>query len=140
MSFSCILNYINYIIDIIFNYIHVDFNIINVYDIHRKEVLSMASDDFPAWLHGLDEEDFEFMRQFILCSGSLKNMAQHYEVSYPTIRLRIDRLIQKVSGIKSEEDQFITLIKDIALDGEISYETAKKLISSYKKTERRQAL
>jgi hypothetical protein len=100
----------------------------------------MASDDFPAWLHGLDEEDFEFMRQFILCSGSLKNMAQHYEVSYPTIRLRIDRLIQKVSGIKSEEDQFITLIKDIALDGEISYETAKKLISSYKKTERRQAL
>ena len=67
-------------------------------------------------------------------------MVQHYEVSYPTIRLRIDRLIQKVSGVKSDEDQFVTLIKDMALDGEMSYETAKKLISSYKKTERRQAL
>jgi len=100
----------------------------------------MASEDFPVWLRGLDEEDFEFMRQFVLCSGSLKSMAQHYEVSYPTIRLRIDRLIQKVSGVKSDEDQFVTLIKDMALDGEMSYETAKKLISSYKKTERRQAL
>ncbi|MSS15368.1 DUF2089 domain-containing protein [Lachnospiraceae bacterium Oil+RF-744-WCA-WT-11] len=100
----------------------------------------MTSDDFPIWLRRLDEEDFEFIRQFILCSGSLKSMAQHYDVSYPTIRLRTDRLIQKVSGVKSEEDQFVTLIKDMALDGEMSYETAKKLISSYKKTERRQAL
>jgi len=100
----------------------------------------MASENFPVWLRRLDEEDFEFMRQFVLCSGSLKSMAQHYEVSYPTIRLRIDRLIQKVSGVKSDEDQFVTLIKDMALDGEMSYETAKKLISSYKKTERRQAL
>ncbi|HAJ73590.1 MAG TPA: hypothetical protein DCM49_02210 [Lachnospiraceae bacterium] len=100
----------------------------------------MASENFPVWLRRLDEEDFEFMRQFVLCSGSLKSMAQHYEVSYPTIRLRIDRLIQKVSGVKSDEDQFVTLIKDMAFDGEMSYETAKKLISSYKKTERRQAL
>ena len=94
----------------------------------------MTSTTFPVWLSELDEEDFEFMRQFILCSGSLKSMAQHYEISYPTIRLRIDRLIQKISGAKSEEDKFITLIKDIAIDGEMSYDTAKKLISSYKKT------
>ncbi len=97
----------------------------------------MERNDFPLWLHALDEEDFEFIRQFILCSGSLKRLAQYYEVSYPTIRLRIDRLIQKVSGVRSEEDQFIILIKDLALDGNMSYEVAKKLISSYKKIERR---
>ena len=104
---------------------------------YRKRVMTVVSDDFPIWLNELDEEDFEFMRRFILCSGSLKSLAEHYEVSYPTIRLRIDRLIQKVSGVKSEEDQYISLIKDMALDGEMSYETARKLISSYKKTERR---
>lgn len=100
----------------------------------------MDSDALPVWLNELDEEDFEFMRQFILRSGSLKSMAKHYEVSYPTIRLRIDRLIQKVSSVKSEEDQYISLIKDLALDGEMSYGAAKKLISAYKKTERRQSL
>jgi len=97
----------------------------------------MAGNDLPIWLSELDEGDLEFVRQFILCSGSLKGMAEHYEVSYPTIRLRIDRLIQKVSGARSEEDRHIDLIKDLALDGEMSYETAKKLISSYNTVERR---
>lgn len=100
-------------------------------------MIVVESEKFPIWLKALSEEDFEFIRQFILCSGSLKNMAKHYEISYPTIRLRIDRLIQKVSSVKFEEDQYITLIKDMALDGQMSYETAKKLISSYKKIERR---
>lgn len=100
----------------------------------------MAGTDLPLWLDELDEQDFEFVRQFILCSGSLKRMAAHYEVSYPTIRLRIDRLIQKVSGARSEEDRHIDLIKDLALEGEMSYETAKKLIASYKSVERRSGL
>lgn len=108
--------------------------------VNRKEAIDVTSDDFPVWLNELDEEDFEFVRQFILCSGSLKSMAQHYEVSYPTIRLRIDRLIQKVAGVRSGEDRFVSLIKDMALEGEMSYEAAKKLISSYKKTGRRQGL
>lgn len=95
------------------------------------------ANEFPLWLSELDDEDLEFIRQFILCSGSLKSMAERYEVSYPTIRLRIDRLIQRVSARRSEDDRYVSLIKDLALEGELSYETAKKLISSYKKIERR---
>lgn len=95
--------------------------------------MNVENKDFPIWLNELEHEDFEFMRQFILNSGSLKSMAKYYDVSYPTIRLRIDRLIQKVNSVKSEEDQYISLIKDLALEGDMSYETAKKLIASYKK-------
>lgn len=97
----------------------------------------MNGDNFPLWLNALDEEDFEFIRQFVLSSGSLKSLATHYEVSYPTIRLRMDRLIQKISVERTEEDRFVNLIKDMALDGELPYEAAKKLIASYKKTERK---
>lgn len=60
-------------------------------------------------------------------------MAKYYNVSYPTIRLRLDKLIQKASSSSPENDTFISLVKQLALDGEVSYEAAKKLINSYKK-------
>lgn len=60
-------------------------------------------------------------------------MAKYYGVSYPTIRLRLDKLIQKASSSSPENDTFISLVKQLALDGEVSYEAAKKLINSYKK-------
>ena len=50
----------------------------------------------PPWLGGLEEEDLNFIRRFLLASGSLKEVAHQYGVSYPTVRLRLDRLIQKI--------------------------------------------
>jgi hypothetical protein len=48
------------------------------------------------WLDSLSDEDLAFLKRFLLVSGSLKDLAKAYEVSYPTVRLRLDRLIQKV--------------------------------------------
>ncbi|MCB1042067.1 MAG: DUF2089 family protein [Acidobacteria bacterium] len=48
------------------------------------------------WLDGLDAEDLAFIRRFVLASGSLKQVAADYGVSYPTVRLRLDRLISKI--------------------------------------------
>ena len=92
----------------------------------------MSMDKLPQCLALSTEEDFEFISQFIINSGSLKEIAKYYNVSYPTIRLRLDKLIQKVSSSSPENDDFINLIKQLALDGEMTYEAAKKLISSYK--------
>ena len=50
----------------------------------------------PEWMAELDEEDVAFIRRFLLASGSLKEVAGEYGVSYPTVRLRLDRLIQKI--------------------------------------------
>ena len=63
-------------------------------------------------------------------------MAQHYQVSYPTIRLRLDRLIQKVGTSRQDEDSYVNLIKDLALEGEMSFEVAKKLIAGYRQERR----
>ena len=49
-----------------------------------------------SWLSELDTEDINFIKKFILASGSLKEIAKIYAVSYPTVRLRLDRLIQKI--------------------------------------------
>ena len=50
----------------------------------------------PEWLTVLDEDDLTFVCRFVLCSGSLKELAAEYGVSYPTVRGRLDRLIAKV--------------------------------------------
>ncbi|AND79900.1 DUF2089 family protein [Streptococcus pantholopis] len=92
----------------------------------------MRDENIPSWLLELEPEDYEFMHRFILTSGSLKKMAKEYGVSYPTIRLRLDRLIQRVS-VKSKKEGYISLIKDLALEDEISFEAAKKLIAAYRK-------
>lgn len=47
-------------------------------------------------MSNLDDEDMTFIKRFLLASGSMKEVAAQYGVSYPTVRLRLDRLIQKI--------------------------------------------
>ena len=55
----------------------------------------MAIETVPEWMAGLEDEDVAFIKKFLLASGSLKEVAGLYGVTYPTVRLRLDRLIQK---------------------------------------------
>ena len=50
----------------------------------------MALQVIPEWISNLDDEDVTFIKKFILASGSLKEMAKQYDVTYPTVRLRLD--------------------------------------------------
>ena len=65
----------------------------------------------------LEPEDAAFLKNFVLKSGSLKEIARLYEVSYPTVRLRLDKLIQKIElSDQKEEEPFSTFIKGLAVD------------------------
>lgn len=93
----------------------------------------MKREIFPNWLEELEDEDLSFIRNFLLASGSLKEIASIYNVTYPTVRLRLDKLIQKINmAEKSESDSYIQLIKKIALNDKIDFDTAKLLINEYK--------
>ena len=48
----------------------------------------------------LSDEEQHFVLQFILSSGSLKEMAQQMNISYPTIRNKLDDIIQKIKLFK----------------------------------------
>ena len=60
------------------------------------ETLVSGSYPLPA-LARLSDEDQGFVLSFILSSGSLKQMAKLYGVSYPTVRNRLDDLISLLS-------------------------------------------
>ena len=73
------------------------------------------------------------MKNFVLKSGSLKEIAKIYGVTYPTVRLRLDKLIQKIEvSDQKEEEPFTTFVKGLAVDSRIDLETAKIIIEKYK--------
>lgn len=83
------------------------------------------------WIFKLDNDDINFLKEFLLSSGSLKKVAQQYDTSYHITRNRLDSLIKKVQLIEVEEDWYIKYIKSLALNDEFNYVTAKKLIEGY---------
>ena len=88
----------------------------------------------PERMADLDEEDVVFIRRFLLASGSLKEVAGEYGVSYPTVRLRLDRLIQKIRlSDDRAADPYVALIKRLAVNDKVDFEAAKLLISEYRK-------
>lgn len=94
----------------------------------------MDIDKVPQWILALEQEDATFLKNFVLKSGSLKEIAKLYEVSYPTVRLRLDKLIQKIElNEQKEEEPFSTFIKGLAVDSRIDLETAKMIIEKYRK-------
>jgi hypothetical protein len=50
-------------------------------------------------LHQLSEEDLNMVTAFVLVSGSIKDLARQYGISYPTMRQRLDRLIERVQAL-----------------------------------------
>ena len=46
----------------------------------------------------------EFILQFVKASGSLKEMARLLKVSYPTVRNRLDEIIEKLKQIEEQEE------------------------------------
>ncbi|MBN3527004.1 DUF2089 family protein [Paenibacillus apiarius] len=94
----------------------------------------MEREEIPSWILALDKESLEFIRKFIINSGSLKNMSQVYDVSYPTVRAKLDRLIKKIElHSKEDEVEFVNMIKNLVIDERISLEVAKIIIDKYKK-------
>jgi len=90
------------------------------------------------WLKELTEEDKRFIKRFVLASGSLKALARQYQVSYPTLRVRLDRLINKIRVLDNPEnkDPFRVKIQTLAAEGQISTNVAKEIISAYEKQKR----
>lgn len=50
----------------------------------------------------LPDDDVRFVEDFVLCSGSLKEMARMMGLSYPSVRNRIDDIIERLNNLKNQ--------------------------------------
>jgi hypothetical protein len=66
--------------------------------------LSHEGDFFTPRLARLEPDEQRFVELFVLASGSLKQMAELQGVSYPTVRGRLDRLIEKLRLEQQRDD------------------------------------
>lgn len=85
------------------------------------------------WFLTLDQADQEFVKQFVHASGSLKQLAKVYQVSYPTVRMRLNKIIQKIDLIEQNDTStFETKIMQLVIDEKISLDLAKQIIEDFK--------
>ena len=86
-------------------------------------------------LDQLDDADREFVVRFVLASGSLKDVAEGYGVSYPTIRLRLDRLIARLEELRRGRpvDPLKDLLATMIEKGEISSQGARRVLAVHQK-------
>jgi hypothetical protein len=85
-------------------------------------------------LLSLTEEELDLVLQLVLASGSLKDLARVYQVSYPTIRAKADRLIARVQQIVggASPDPMMQLLADLVERGEITVSAARSLRDLYR--------
>ena len=87
------------------------------------------------WIDHLSDEDLAFVKRFVLASGSLKAMADAYGISYPTVRLRLDRVIERIKIYDSDQitSEFERILRAQYADGKIDLATLKTLLGAHKK-------
>ena len=87
------------------------------------------------WIDELSDEDLAFLKRFVLASGSLKDLATAYGISYPTVRLRLDRLIDKIKLSESAtvQSHFERILRQQYADGNVDAALFKTLLAAHRK-------
>jgi hypothetical protein len=77
----------------------------------------------------LPREDLDLITELVLRSGSLKDLASAYSVSYPTIRTRLDRLIERLRAAVEgrPRDPLSELLADLVERGELTPSAARSV-------------
>lgn len=96
------------------------------------------SEQVRRWLELMSDEEWAFVRRFVLASGSLKDLAAQYGVTYPTIRLRLDRLIAKIQALESTEkmSDMERLLRALAAEGRVDPDALRLLLKTHAKERR----
>jgi hypothetical protein len=82
--------------------------------------------DFPApRLARLPVEHQRFIEMFVLASGNLKAIAEQAGVSYPTVRSRLDKIIEALRQVITESTE-----SDEVFSGREKTEAAARLIKA----------
>lgn len=83
--------------------------------------------DIPILLK-LSDEDLDFIFDFVKCSGSLKEMAAKQGVSYPTLRNKLNALIESVENLEIERDGSRAQILQLLEAGKITAQEAATML------------
>ncbi len=83
----------------------------------------------------LSDAELDLLLRLVLASGSLKQLASQYGVSYPTIRSRLDRLIARVQDLQEERppDPMANKLADLVESGQLVPAAGHALLKLHRK-------
>ena len=83
-------------------------------------------------LLSLPGEDLDLIAALVLEGSSLKGLAARYGVSYPTIRGRFDRVIERLERVVAGEqvDPLRDLIANLVERGELNGSAARRILDA----------
>jgi hypothetical protein len=67
----------------------------------------------PTPLGSLSEEQLSFIRTFVLSRGSIREMEKRLQVSYPTVRARLDEVIAALSRMDASGRSREEILKEL---------------------------
>lgn len=79
----------------------------------------------------LEKKDLEFIELFLQKRGSIKDVGEILGISYPTVRNRIDKIVEKLGGKIDKKESRIEILNMLD-NGEISPDQAKELLKELK--------
>ena len=101
--------------------------------VETQALADKQSHEHPIRLLG--DGDLELVLRLVLASGSLKELAGVYGVTYPTIRLRLDRLISRLSAIVEGRgpDPMAEMLADMVERGQLPAGAARSVLDLHRK-------
>lgn len=81
-------------------------------------------------LGNLPVEHQRFIEMFVLAGGSLKEIAEQTGVSYPTVRSRLDKVIEALRNEIAATQKVKGTILDAVGEGKVTAEDAARMIKN----------
>jgi hypothetical protein len=76
----------------------------------------------------LESEEQRLAEQFLLAGGNLKELALALGTSYPTLRKRLDALIERLQGLRNSDEEEAGRLLDGVETGQTRAEEAARII------------
>ena len=87
-------------------------------------------------LTNLTRAEQDFLLEFILCAGNFKALGERVDLSYPTLRARLDKIITRLQEMIANQrpDEVLDAVERGALTPEVAIKQLKGMISKHEET------
>ncbi len=94
--------------------------------------LSLRGNFASSWLSGLEPQQLEFVKLFIIVQGNIKEMEKRLGISYPTVKNRLAEIIRSISREEPSPADFSDVFSDLE-QGFIGVDEAINMIETRRK-------
>ncbi len=95
--------------------------------------VSFCGEFKAGWFSGLNAEQLEFVKLFIIVQGNIREMEKRLGISYPTVKNRLAEIIRAIAQGENPATDFTDIMSDLE-QGFITVDQAINMIETRRKS------